>query len=106
MAHFSVKHRSPLRNNFIVSRRQRRHTASRCLANFFSPFSIPSETFCGASESCVALNFLDRAQPRVAVLLKPKNNPPASEGGRYKIARHQTRRRFGGRQPLCGIGVT
>src|SRR5579863_8877957 len=39
MAHFSVKHRRPFRNNFCPSRRHRRQTASRCLANFDSPLA-------------------------------------------------------------------
>src|SRR5262245_59658399 len=38
MAHFSVKQRSPFKNSFCPSRRHKRQTASRCLANFFSPF--------------------------------------------------------------------
>jgi hypothetical protein len=37
MAHFSVKQRSPFKNNFCPSRRHRRQTASRCLANFDLP---------------------------------------------------------------------
>src|SRR5690242_14249706 len=39
MAHFSVKQRRPFRNSFCPSLRHRRQTASRCLANFDSPFS-------------------------------------------------------------------
>src|ERR1700676_1417279 len=39
MAHFSVKHRKPFKNSFCPSRRHRRQTASRCLANFL--FSLP-----------------------------------------------------------------
>src|SRR5256886_13614708 len=54
MAHLSVKQRAPLRNNFIPSRRQSRHFASRYRA----------------------------------------------------MAASYTRRRFGGRHPSCGIGVT
>src|ERR1700686_664413 len=38
-AHFSVKHRKPFKNSFCPSRRHRRQTASRCLANFL--FSLP-----------------------------------------------------------------
>src|SRR5215475_13373207 len=38
MAHFSVKQRSPFKKSFCASRRHKRQTASRCLANFFSPF--------------------------------------------------------------------
>src|SRR5947208_7079303 len=41
MAHFSVKQRSPYRKSFCASRRHKRQTASRCLANFFSPFGKP-----------------------------------------------------------------
>src|ERR1700749_1210293 len=39
MAHFSVKHRKPFKNSFCPSRRHRRQTASRCLANFDSPLA-------------------------------------------------------------------
>src|SRR5713226_6507342 len=39
IAHFSVKHRKPFKNSFCPSRRHRRQTASRCLANFL--FSLP-----------------------------------------------------------------
>src|ERR1700693_4186340 len=76
IAHFSVKHRKPFKNSFCPSRRHRRQTASRCLANFL--FSLPQTL----KKSLVA-------QPILAVL------PQA-----------QTLLRFGGRQPLCGIGVT
>src|SRR6185369_5086390 len=55
MAHFSVKQRSPLRNSFMPSRRQRRQTGPVYLAT---------------------------------------------------ISLRYTRRRLGGRHPLCGIGVT
>src|SRR6185295_1932855 len=55
MAHFSVKQRSPFRNSFMPSRRQRRQTGPVYLAT-------------------VSLRY--------------------------------TRRRLGGRQPLCGMGVT
>src|SRR6202034_3231421 len=65
MAHFSVKHRSPLRKSFIPSLRHKRQTASRCLAKALSPF----------------LNFSN-------------------------LSTLYTRRRLGGRQPLCGTGVT
>src|SRR5437870_12287129 len=63
IAHFSVKQRRPFKNSFCPSRRHRRQTASRCLANFYSPSERLDETL-------------------------------------------YTRRRFGGRHPLCGIGVT
>src|SRR5712664_1063692 len=39
IAHFSVQHRKPFKNSFCPSRRHRRQTASRCLANFL--FSLP-----------------------------------------------------------------
>src|SRR5205814_9172613 len=45
MAHFSVKQRKPFKNSFCPSRRHRRQTASRCLANFYSPFPKLSESF-------------------------------------------------------------
>src|SRR5882762_985868 len=56
IAHFSVKHRKPFKNSFCPSRRHRRQTASRCLANFL--FSLPqtlkkslwfSYLFCGTA---------------------------------------------------------
>src|SRR6266478_892035 len=75
IAHFSVKHRKPFKNSFCPSRRHRRQTASRCLANFL--FSLPQ------------------------TLKKSLWHGHFSGGGR-----NQTLRRFGGRQPLCGIGVT
>src|SRR5713226_4344340 len=71
IAHFSVKHRKPFKNSFCPSRRHRRQTASRCLANFL--FSLPQTL---------------------------KN----SLSSHTRAA--QTLRRLGGRQPLCGIGVT
>src|SRR6266404_6015158 len=71
IAHFSVKHRKPFKNSFCPSRRHRRQTASRCLANFL--FSLPQTLKNSlSSHTCAA----------------------------------QTLRRLGGRQPLCGIGVT
>src|SRR5256885_3890849 len=45
MAHFSVKQRKPFKKSFCPSRRHRRQTASRCLANFYSPFPKLSESF-------------------------------------------------------------
>src|SRR5690242_3323030 len=71
MAHFSVKQRRPFKNSFCPSLRHRRQTASRCLANFYSPFQNPRSL-----------------KTEIRNSLKP-----------------QTRRRLGGRQPLCGIGV-
>src|SRR5258708_27879989 len=46
-----------------------------------------------------ALNFFHRAQTRF-ILLKPQNEEAVP------ALTNQTRRRFGRRQPLCGIGVT
>src|SRR6266478_6918686 len=74
IAHFSVKHRKPFKNSFCPSRRHRRQTASRCLANFL--FSLPQT-------------------------LKKSSWPD-----HFFLHANQTLRRFGGRQPLCGIGVT
>src|SRR5260370_22217747 len=45
IAHFSVKQRRPFKNSFCPSRRHRRQTASRCLANFYSPFPKLSKSF-------------------------------------------------------------
>src|SRR6266436_5371978 len=81
IAHFSVKHRKPFKNSFCPSRRHRRQTASRCLANFL--FSLPQT-------------------------LKKSSWPSHFSCGTaiFGRAQNQTRLRFGGRQPLCGIGVT
>jgi hypothetical protein len=81
MAHFSVKHRRPFRNSFCASRRQRRHTASRCLANFDSPFPIPSELFWREENLRSRLISLHRAQTRF-ILPKPQNEEAVS--ARYK----------------------
>src|SRR6266436_9250426 len=83
IAHFSVKHRKPFKNSFCPSRRHRRQTASRCLANFL--FSLPQT---------------------LKKLLWPSDF--SCDTANYGCAPYkpQTRLRFGGRQPLCGIGVT
>src|SRR6266536_2982347 len=52
---------------------------------------------------------LDRALHRVALRSFEEQLhalAPAELADRSGVARHQTRLRFGGRQPLCGIGVT
>jgi len=45
IAHFSVKQRKPFKNSFLPFLRHRRQTASRCLANFYSPFPKLSKSF-------------------------------------------------------------
>src|SRR5215813_1944770 len=55
MAHFSVKHRKPFKKSFCPSRRHRRQTASRCLANFYSPFSKLSKLVRTAALNAAAL---------------------------------------------------
>src|SRR4051812_34695719 len=74
MAHFSVMHREPLRNNFSPSRRHNRHTGPRYLATALPP----------VTERCISVVHLFAA----------------------KLTLLYTLRRLGGRQPLCGIGVT
>src|SRR5439155_11963899 len=52
---------------------------------------------------------LDRPLHRVALCALEEQLhllAPAQPADRTRVAGHQTRRRFGGRQPLCGIGVT
>src|SRR5580704_245045 len=77
MAHFSVWQRSPLRNNFIPSRRHNRQTGPIYLAIRFQYLPQLKGAVYG-SRAFVLLCFTPM---------------------------RQTRRRFGGRQPLCGIGV-
>src|SRR6478735_5006706 len=89
MAHFSVKQRSPFKNSFCASRRHKRQTASRCLANFDSPFE--NQFTVVSSQSSIAE--LQPEFPKTQRILKA-------------LRQNQTRRRLGGRQPLCGIGVT
>src|SRR5271170_1396910 len=78
MAHFSVWQRSPFKNSFIPSRRHNRQTGPIYLAIRFQ--YLPQ--FKGA--------VYDSTEPSSCLLA---------------IAERQTRRRLGGRQPLCGIGV-
>src|SRR5262245_22579192 len=52
--------------------------------------------------SCQLLFSLRKNSGRWSLKATGRNSVPASQGGRY----HQTRRRLGGRHPLCGIGVT
>src|SRR3979490_833774 len=83
IAHFSVKHRKPFKNSFCPSRRHRRQTASRCLANFL--FSLPQTL-----KKSLWLSYFFLLHSQIVAVL----------------GKSQTRLRFGGRQPLCGIGVT
>src|SRR5215813_12581190 len=39
IGHLSLKHLGPFKNNFMPSRRQRRHTGPLYRANFYSPFN-------------------------------------------------------------------
>src|SRR5580704_8604870 len=78
MAHFSVWQRSPLRNNFMPSRRHSRQTGPIYRAIYL--ISIFLRSRCS---------------------LRPR---PSSCFYLHKRKYH-TRRFLGGRQPLCGIGV-
>src|SRR6202041_2884843 len=62
---------------------------SRCLANFDSPFTTLKLLAVTALAALPQTGYAKPAQAKMPVLLK-----------------NQTRRRFGGRQPLCGMGVT
>src|SRR5258708_8062604 len=84
MAHFSVKHRKPFKNSFCPSLRHRRQTASRCLANFYSPFQKLSKLFV-AQQLFAVLAFSKKAHR-----LKPAPT-------------YQTRRRFGRRHPFSQL---
>src|SRR5688572_17375678 len=87
MAHLSVKHFSPFKKSFSPSRRHCRHFASRFLATFNS--YLPANFYFSYEGST-------RDAGRARALL--------AEGARSP--RSYTRRRLGGRQPLCGTGVT
>src|SRR5215467_14700516 len=73
------------KNSFCPSLRHRRQTASRCLANFYSPFTKLAELF-----------------PVIRQTIQPELKMHKAKAC---AAKNHTRRRFGGRQPLCGIGV-
>src|SRR5215831_13842926 len=93
MAHFSVKQRRPFKNSFCPSLRHRRQTASRCLANFYSPFEKTFRSYP-----------IPRFRPAAALAaLAARRSFEHSQ--RQLLPGIYTRRRFGGRQPLCGIGV-
>src|SRR5260370_10963459 len=71
IAHFSVKQRKPFKNNFCPSRRHRRQTASRCLANFYSPFPKLSKSFLLVGQAFLSVLFClprRRGQTRMSVL--------------------------------------
>src|ERR1039458_4551408 len=101
MAHFSLWQRSPLRNSLVPSRRHYRQTGPMYLAKFFSFTFLP--TRCGlqpwqaffplTSPAFVA----GRTQAGRARPLRRNIDPPPP---------NHTLRFLGGRQPLCGIGVT
>src|SRR5688500_15445993 len=78
MGHFGDSHLLPLRNSFIFSRRQRLQSAPVYLAIYIL-------------REC---HFCSSGPPRAV-----KRSADGSWGD-------QTRRRLGGRQPLCGWGVT
>src|SRR5439155_1739797 len=73
MAHFSVKQRRPFENRFGPSLRHRRQTASRCLANFYSPF----EKICKLSQSPDSVRRRWHRHSRLCTILCA----PAKSGG-------------------------
>src|SRR5262245_33865668 len=77
MGHFGPSHLEPLRNSFCRSRRHSRQTGPVYRAKV------------GAAPLLFSAGARDRARPGLAA---------------ESLA--QTRRRLGGRQPLCGTGVT
>src|SRR5450631_1602579 len=78
MAHFSVWQRSPLRNNFMPSRRQSRQTGPVYRAIYLISIFFPIKVqFTAGAFVLLPLNF---------------------------SSKYQTRRFLGGRQPLCGMG--
>src|ERR1700733_6921012 len=105
MAHFSVWQRSPFRNNFMPSRRHNRQTGPLYLAMLYL-FAHNAEKRCALSNLSPRLarnfkvQFTARFRATSSRFLTPSNR---FQGSRLRI--HQTLRRFGGRQPLCGIGV-
>src|SRR5277367_1903565 len=96
MAHFSVKHRRPFKKSFCPSRRHSRQTASRCLAKCFSFFLLQGLTPL----------FSNSVDVGAKAPTPYTSNPRCRAEGPGVAPKPQTRRRFGGRQPLCGTGVT
>src|ERR1700722_3972947 len=96
MAHFSVWQRSPFRNNFMPSRRHSRQTGPLYLA-------IPS-----LPSSFQKVQFTTRFTRLLPAYFTKTMRSHECERGTQECVRYktnQTRRRLGGRQPLCGIGV-
>src|SRR5208282_5621050 len=95
MGHLSLKHFVPLRKSLIPSRRQRRQTASVYLAKLFS---LLDDRFTGLASPFIP----DKIRCQLSAFSKTEAR--VSLGTGYWILLY-TLRRFGGRQPLCGIGV-
>src|SRR5579864_2688128 len=93
MGHLSLKHFAPLRNNFMPSRRHRRQTASVYLAKFLL---LIDDRFTGLASPFVP----DKNQWPVNSVSTCWPWSPTTGHLSYTL------RRFGGRHPLCGIGVT
>src|SRR5687768_3448981 len=98
MAHLSLKQRSPLRNSFIPSRRQSRQTDSVYRAKNETS-SIP--LFCFTSFLPAGIEEPVYGRPTDPRSVTGRGQTPS---GSDPICTY-TRRRFLGRQPLCGIGV-
>src|SRR5258707_497209 len=108
MAHFSVWQRSPFKNNFMPSRRHCRQTGPMYLAIRFQTFLQKGAVY--GSESLLPAYCGGGSQKRTHRLLpttyftNQASRRVSTRHARVRAPRY-TRRRFGGRQPLCGIGV-
>src|SRR5271165_2184135 len=84
IGHLSVKHFAPLRNSFMPSRRQRRHTASLYRAKLCSPCGMQPvhpaiDRFTGAWRPFVPIKnqwLVDSGQWLVTALPRDQNPPP------------------------------
>src|SRR5438876_8621926 len=109
MGHFIVSHLGPLRNSFIFSRRHRRQTGPVYRAIRSSP-SLASLR--SGEQNAPAAHAAEGGLFRLAPKRKQCEGGglcPTTELRRARRAssaceaKHQTLRRLGGRQPLCGI---
>src|SRR5215469_11329576 len=65
IGHLSLKHLGPFKNNFMPSRRQRRHTGPLYLANFSFSYSSSDDWFTGLA-ALLPNPFFVRAQQRLS----------------------------------------
>src|SRR5579864_2783572 len=98
--HLSVKHLAPFKNSFMPSRRQRRQTAPLYLAIFLLYFECR-----WVYREAVSFLPIQLIAPSLQLLASRKTlltTLPAAKSWQLKS---HTLRRFGGRHPLCGMGV-